>query len=365
MKYSQKLLFTPGPLSTTMSVKEAMLVDLGTRDIEYQNVTKSVREKLLKIALASKEEFSVVLLQGSGTYAVESVLNSFVSANDKLLILANGAYGDRMAQIATMSGLNFEKKDYSMIKSLDLAEVEKAVSESDATIVSFVHDETTAGVLNDIKGICDICRRYNKKIICDAMSSFGGIEINLDEVKPDFLVTSSNKCIQGVPGFGIIYGRREAFEACKGNSKSLALDLYDQWKYMEDTDGGFRFTSPTHVLLAFDQALDELEAEGGIPARAKRYRENQKFIAEKMTELGFELLVDPNEQAPMITTLLVPEGLDFADMYEKLKAKGFLLYSGKLPKYNAFRIGNIGDLHAQDFIDLAQAVKEYLEEAKK
>ena len=150
MKYSQKLLFTPGPLSTTMSVKEAMLVDLGTRDIEYQNVTKSVREKLLKIALASKEEFSVVLLQGSGTYAVESVLNSFVSANDKLLILANGAYGDRMAQIATMSGLNFEKKDYSMIRSLDLAEVEKAVSESDATLVSLVHDETPAGALNDI-----------------------------------------------------------------------------------------------------------------------------------------------------------------------------------------------------------------------
>ena len=192
MKYSQKLLFTPGPLSTTMSVKEAMLVDLGTRDNEYKDVTKNIREKLLNIALASKEEFSVVLLQGSGTYAVESVLNSFVSANDKLLILANGAYGDRMAQIATLSGLNFEKKDYSMINSLDLNEVEKAVSGSDATIVSFVHDETTAGVLNDIKGICDICRKYNKKIICDAMSSFGGIEINLDEVKPDFLVTSSN-----------------------------------------------------------------------------------------------------------------------------------------------------------------------------
>lgn len=365
MKYSQKLLFTPGPLSTTMSVKEAMLVDLGTRDIEYQNVTQGVREKLLKIAMASKEEFSVVLLQGSGTYAVESVLNSFVSAKDKLLILANGAYGERMAKIATLSGLNFEIKEYNMIKSLDLNDVEKAVSQSDATIVAFVHDETTAGVLNDIQGICDICRKYNKKIICDAMSSFGGVEINLDDVKPDFLITSSNKCIQGVPGFGIIYGRREAFEACKGNSKSLALDLYDQWKYMEDTKGGFRFTSPTHVVLAFDQALDELEAEGGIPARAKRYRENQKLIAQKMTELGFELLVDPDEQAPMITTLLVPDGLDFADMYEKLKEKGFLLYSGKLPKYNAFRIGNIGDLHAEDFINLAQAIKEYLEEAKK
>lgn len=352
-------LYTPGPLSTTLTTRQAMLRDWGTRDIEYQNFIQDMRRKLLEIANADKKDYALVFMQGSGTYGVESVLNSYLSSSDKILILSNGAYGQRMAEICRKSCKNYDIKEFSMIEALSEEKIDHLIQKNEYTHVAVVHCETTAGVLNDIEMISKLTGKYKKKLIVDAMSSFGGIPINLGELQIEFLITSANKCLHGVPGVSLIFGKREAFEACKGNSFSLSLDLYDQYKTMDIGEGSFRFTSPTHVLAALNCAIDELIASGGIERRHKEYIKKQRAIAEAMVKLGFEILVDPIFQAPIITTYLCPSQFDFQDFYNYMKDKGFLLYSGKLPTYDAFRIGNIGDISMKDVEQLVNAIQCY------
>ncbi len=352
-------LCTPGPLSTTLKTKEAMLRDWGTRDTEYQNFVQDMRKKLLVLAKADETEYSIVFMQGSGTFGVESVLNSYLSSSDKVLILSNGAYGQRMAEICKKSNKNYDIEEFSMLEALAEEKIESLIQKDEYTHVSVIHCETTAGVLNDIEMISRLTKKYKKKLIVDAMSSFGGIPINLGELQIDFLITSANKCLHGVPGVALIFGKREAFEACKDNSFSLSLDLYEQYKTMENGNGSFRYTSPTHVLAALSCAIDELIASGGIEVRYQEYIEKQSAIARVMVELGFEILVDPIFQAPIITTYLCPTNFDFEDFYQHMKDKGFLLYSGKLPTYDAFRIGNIGDISMDDVGRLIHAIQSY------
>lgn len=353
-------LYTPGPLSTTLTTKKAMLRDWGTRDTEYQNLVQDMRRKLLELANVDEKDFITVFLQGSGTFGVESVLNSYLGSSDKILILSNGAYGQRMAEICRRANKNYDIKEFSMIEALIQDKIEHLIQRDEYTHVAVVHCETTAGVLNDIEMISNLTRKYKKKLIVDAMSSFGGIPINLDELQIDFMITSSNKCLHGVPGVALIFGKRDAFEACKGNSFSLSLDLYDQYKTMEAGEGSFRFTSPTHVMAALNTAIDELITSGGIEVRHREYIMKQRAIADGMVKLGFEILVEPIYQAPIITTYLCPSQFDFNKFYDYMKDKGFLLYSGKLPTYDAFRIGNIGDISMEDIDNLINTVQCYM-----
>ncbi|MEG2171029.1 MAG: 2-aminoethylphosphonate--pyruvate transaminase [Erysipelotrichaceae bacterium] len=358
----QKLLLTPGPLSTSKSVKEAMLYDLGTRDQEYGDIVQETRAMLLEVGQADASKYSVVLLQGSGTYAVESVLTSYISKQDKVLILANGAYGKRMALICEKANICHDIINFDMTASLPLDELTQYIKKDEYTHVAFIHMETTAGIQNNLAAINQLCKTYHKKIIVDAMSCFGGVQTNLDELDLDFLITSSNKCIQGVPGLGIIYGKHEAFKDCKGNAHSLSLDLYDQYKEMEDKQGSFRFTSPTHVLLALHCALKELIKEGGVSKRSERYATNQAFIKSEMMKRGFKVLVKDCDQSNVITTFMIPEGFDFDCFYDYLKKRNFLLYSGKLPGIQAFRIGNIGEIYLADCKRLMKVIDDYLKE---
>ena len=191
------------------------------------------------------------------------------------------------------------------------------------------------------------------------MSSFGGIPLDVYDLGVDFLISSANKCIQGVPGFGFIIARRSELMRCKGVARSLSLDIYDQWETMEKGHGKWRFTSPTHVVRAFKQALEELDAEGGVEARHARYCKNHDTLVSGMRSLGFQTLLPDDVQSPIITSFLYPEeGFNFKDFYGKLKERGFVIYPGKISQADTFRIGNIGDVHPQDFEKLIEAVRE-------
>lgn len=362
MKSDQKILLTPGPLTTSMAVKESMLLDLGTRDTDYSILVQSIRKDLLELAHANMDTYSVVLLPGSGTYGVESVLTSTISSKSKVLILENGAYGKRMVEICKQASIPYQVESFSMIAALPAGAIEDLIANEEITHVAFIHCETTAGVLNDLASIMKIIHKYNKISIVDAMSSFASVDINLQELDIDYLITSSNKCLHGVPGIAIVYAKRNTLDSCKGICKSVSLDLYAQYKFMEENNGGFRFTSPTHVMLALQTAIQELKEYGGILARHQHYKKLQSMIQATMHELGFETLVDNEEQSPVITTYLIPNNFDFNDFYNYMKDHGFLLYSGKLPSYDAFRIGNIGEVTQNNIEIMLTLVKTYQKE---
>lgn len=354
-------LLTPGPLTTTETVKQEMLVDHCTWDNDYKQITQHIRKELLRIAHVSEEEYTAVLMQGSGTFGVESVLTSAVGRNGKLLIPANGAYGERMEDIAKHAGLSYKILNFPYNETPDADLIAREIeNDPDITHVSMVHCETTSGILNDIAAVAKAVKSFGRTFIVDAMSSFGGVDIDVTALGIDFLISSANKCIQGVPGFSFIICRRSELAKCEGQAVSLSLDLYDQWKGMEK-DGKWRFTSPTHVVLAFAKALEELEAEGGVPARFARYSENNRLLIENMRSLGFQTYLDKN-QSPIITTFLYPDRADFSfeEMYNFIKEHGYAIYPGKVTDADVFRIGNIGEIYPEDIEKLCGIFAEFL-----
>lgn len=357
------LLLTPGPLSTSKGVRNALLLDWCTWDDDYnKGVVQHIRRELVALAAGTPEDYTAVLMQGSGSFGVEACLGTAIAAErDKLLIISNGAYGKRMATMMEVVGRDYCLLSYEETLRPNLREIEALLQDDGAiTHVAMVHCETTTGILNPLKEVCKLAKGYGKTMIIDAMSSFGGIPIDMNELEADFLISSSNKCIQGVPGFSFIIARRSELERCKGNAHSHCLDAYDQWKDM-DSSGKWRFTSPTHVVRAFQQALQELRDEGGVAARSKRYEENQKTLAHGMAQLGFTALLDESDQSPIITSFLYPSAnFDFKAFYEAMKAKGFVLYPGKISKADTFRIGNIGDVYPGDIRCLINAVREVI-----
>lgn len=359
-------LLTPGPLTTTDTVKREMLVDRCTWDDDYKVITQKIRRQLLELAHASEDDYTAVLMQGSGTFGVESVFSSVVGANDKVLICSNGAYGERMVDICTHAQIPYLHYAQSYDRVPDPAQVAQLLAgDPSITHVAMVHSETTTGILNDIQSVGKVVRDAGRSFIVDAMSSFGGVDIPVAEWGIDFLVSSANKCIQGVPGFSFIVCRRDKLLASEGKARSLSLDLLDQWKGMEK-DGKWRFTSPTHVVLAFSKALDELTEEGGIPARSRRYQENNRMLIEKMKAMGFAPYIDGSHQGPIITTFFYPAGVSFqfSQFYNYIKERGYAIYPGKLTEMDTFRIGNIGEIYPEDIEKLTSIIAAFLKERK-
>ena len=279
-------------------------------------------------------------MQGSGTFGVESVLTSVIGADEKLLICAKGAYGERMEDIVKHAGIDYTIYHEKYDRVPDAGKVNEILKNDPAiTHVSMVHSETTSGILNDIESVAKVVKENGRTMIVDAMSSFGGVDIPVGEWGIDFIISSANK------------------------SRSRSLDLYDQWETM-NKDGKWRFTSPTHVVLAFYQALKEMEAEGGIPARHQRYVENNRLLIEKMKELGIRPYIDEEHQGPIITTFFYPENasFSFADMYQYIKERGYAIYSGKVTEADTFRIGNIGEIYKEDILKVSELIKEFLEQ---
>lgn len=355
-------LLTPGPLTTTDGVKRQMLFDHCTWDEDYKELTLEIRTRLLKLAEAEADKYTVVLMQGSGTFGVESVITSVVGTEDKILFVTNGAYGERMVEIAKHSGVSYMeyKEPYYLVP--DAAKVAEILKrDCSITHVAMVHCETTSGILNDIAPIANVVKAAGRTFIVDAMSSFGGIEIPVEQLAIDFIISSANKCIQGVPGFSFIIANRKELMKSKGKARSLSLDLYDQWETMEK-DGKWRYTSPTHVVLAFLQALKELEDEGGISKRQSRYTKNNRMLIENMEKLGVKPYIEQKYQSPIITTFFYPEdrAFSFHEMYEYIKERGYAIYPGKVTSADTFRIGNIGEIYEEDIQKLSEIMEEYL-----
>lgn len=358
------ILLTPGPLSTSKTVRQAMLRDWCTWDDDYNlGVVQVIRQKLVELATASQHqaEYTSVLMQGSGTFSVESVIGTVVPENGKLLVLANGAYGQRLAKIAKVLRINHVIHDSTELQPPDLDKLQSELeNDRDITHVVVVHGETTTGMLNPIGEVGQIAKSHGKTFIVDAMSTFGGVPLDVHELGIDFIISSANKCIQGVPGFGFVIAKRSELEKTAGQARSLSLDLFDQWKTMEDSHGKWRYTSPTHTVRAFAQALTELGQEGGVAVRHQRYSQNQQTLVAGMRSLGFECLLPDKWHSPIITSFLSPNAAayNFRQFYDGLKQKGFVIYPGKVTDLDTFRIGSIGEVYPEDVQRLIRVIAE-------
>ena len=363
---TQYLLLTPGPLTTTRTVREAMMEEYSTWDVDYNKIVESIRNSLVRLAVrddVNLGSFTSVLMPGSGTFSVESVVGSVIHPDGKLLVLNNGAYGARVATISRMLGIETVELSQVETELTNLNAVEKILIEDPAiSHVAMVHCETTTGMLNPAEAVGEIVRRLGRIYILDAMSSFGGIPISMESTGAHYLISSANKCVQGVPGFGFVIADRAQLEAAKGFARSHSLDLYDQWREMESKGGKWRFTSPTHVVNAFACALEELDAEGGVQARYNRYLNNHKSLVEGMRSLGFKTLINDEFQSPIITSFHCPDlaAFDFQNFYDALKGYGFVIYPGKVSNADCFRIGTIGDVYKDDVLELLKKIEEVM-----
>lgn len=353
------LLLTPGPLSTTAGVRAALLRDWCTWDRDYNDLVQQLRADL--VALATGEPgYVAVLMQGSGTFAVEATIQTAMPRDGKLLVLANGAYGLRMAAIAERAGVACHCLNLPESEPVTAERVREGLAACpEASHVAVVHCETTTGMLNPVEEVGPAVKAAGKVFLLDSMSGFAGIPLDQAALGADFLVSSANKCLQGVPGFGFVIAREAELTRCEGRARSLSLDLYDQWRVMEEGRGKWRFTSPTHVVRACIQAMAELREEGGVAARHARYAENQRRLVAGMRALGFVPFLPERLHSPIITSFRFPDAdFRFMPFYEALKARGFVLYPGKVTGADTFRVGTIGNVRPEDVDRLLAAVAE-------
>jgi 2-aminoethylphosphonate-pyruvate transaminase len=354
-------LLTPGPLTTSITVKQAMLHDWGSRDAGFVAINTHMRKRLVEL-IGGGSDFTTVPMQGSGTFAVEAMLTAFVGPNDKLLILINGAYGKRMAKICEYAKRSAELLEWPEDQPVDPAKLRETLAADKAiTHVAMVHCETTSGILNPIIEVSKVVAEAGRKLLIDSMSAFGALPIDVQTVTFDAVAASSNKCIEGVPGLGFVLARVSALEKTKGNATSLTLDLFEQWQNLEKTSQ-YRFTPPIHCIVAFDQALTEHEQEGGVAGRGGRYRNNHKILVDGMRALGFETLLPDRLQAPIIVTFHMPADPKFVfeKFYDGLKDRGFVIYPGKLTVADSFRIGCIGRIGETEMKAFLAAAKDVL-----
>jgi len=357
------ILLTPGPLTTSLATKTAMLRDWGSWDSKFNAVTARVRERLTGI-LNAGDTHVCVPLQGSGTFSVEAAVNTLVPRDGHVLVLINGAYGKRMARLTEMMGrrlTTFETAEDVPTTANDVARL----LDRDASIthVGLIHCETSTGILNPLPEIAAAVAQRKRSLIIDAMSSFGAIAIDARSTTFDALVAASGKCIEGPPGMGFVFARRSVLERCAGHSTSLSLDLHDQWTYMERTMQ-WRYTPPTHVAVALDAALGQYLEAGGQRARLARYTSNYETLVAGMAELGFRAFLDPKIQAPIIVTFHAPADpkYSFKEFYDRVRDKGFILYPGKLTQVETFRVGCIGAIGPAEMRHAVNAVRDTLRE---
>ncbi|HXE50131.1 MAG TPA: 2-aminoethylphosphonate--pyruvate transaminase [Ramlibacter sp.] len=358
-----KILLTPGPLTTTLRTKLAMLRDWGSWDSDFNEITASVRASLLKI-VHGEDSHVVVPLQGSGTFSVEAAVGTLVPPGGHVLVLDNGAYCKRAVRLTRLMGRTCSVLEFDEAAQVSPAALEQKLG-ADTTIthVILIHCETGTGVLNPLQEVANVCALHGRSLIVDAMSSFGALPIDARETRFDALIAASGKCLEGVPGMGFVIIRKDVLDGCGGQSQSLAMDLHDQHTYMERT-GQWRFTPPTHVVVALAEALAQFEAEGGQPARLERYTQNYRTLVHGMSRMGFMPFLEPAIQAPIIVTFHAPGDLryDFKAFYAAARRIGFILYPGKLTQVETFRVGCIGAIGPNEMEQAVLAVAMALED---
>ena len=361
--WKQKALYTPGPLTTSLTVKQTMLRDVGSRDFELIQVIADIRQKLLEIGNVADKGYEAILLQGSGTYAVEAVISTATPSDGKWLVIENGAYGARISKIINVLKINKKSLIYKENELPNLQEIDHVLTEDkDITHVAVIHNETTTGMVNPIDEIGKIVKKHNKIYFVDAMSSFGAFTMDLHALGIDYLACTANKNIESVPGFAFAIAKRDVLLATKGNARSLVLDLLDQLTGFEK-NGQFRFTPPTHSLLACKQALDELEMEGGVAAREARYKKSYQILVDGMSKMGFKEYLPRELQGHIIVSFNYPDhpNFSFEEFYKRLNDRGYVIYPGKVSNADCFRLAVCGRLFENDIRDVLHVIKETID----
>ncbi|MEA3139378.1 MAG: 2-aminoethylphosphonate-pyruvate transaminase [Gammaproteobacteria bacterium] len=357
------ILLTPGPLTTSIETKTAMLSDWGSWDSGFNAMTASVCRDLVAI-LHAEADHVCVPLQGSGTFAVEAALGTLVPRNGKVLVPDNGAYCKRITRILKYLGRESILLPHDEQEPADAARIDAALAaDPSITHVAQVHCETGTGILNPLPAIAVAVANRGRRLIIDAMSSFGAVPIDARTLSFEGLITASGKCLEGVPGMGVVIARRATLENSAANSASLVMDLVDQWQYMQKT-GQWRFTPPTHVVAALRSAIDQFLAQGGQPARLARYTENCRVLVDGMRALGFKTFLPDALQAPIIVTFHSPPDpkYEFAQFYRRVRERGFILYPGKLTTVDTFRVGCIGAIGPDTLRKAVGAIADTLRE---
>ena len=359
---SDPLLLTPGPLTTSATVKQAMLHDYGSRDNQFIELNRRICDRLLSLCDAERTHLCIPL-QGSGSFAVEAMIANQVPRQGKLLNLVNGAYGHRISEICSYLGRRTSVLETGEDQPVDVAGLNRVLAaDEDITHVAVVYCETTSGIANPVAEIAQVVASHHRGLLIDAMSAFGALPLSAAEIPFAALAASANKCLESVPGMGFVIAARDSFPATEGNAHSTSLDLYRQWRSLDES-GQWRFTPPVHCLLALDQALVELEEEGGVAGRRRRYEENCRVLIEGMRGLGFATFLPDELQAPIIVTFLMPEheAFSFREFYRRLNDSGYVIYPGKLTNRESFRIGCIGHFGADEMRAAVAAVKQVLQ----
>jgi 2-aminoethylphosphonate-pyruvate transaminase len=355
------ILLTPGPLTTSQRTRQAMLRDWGSWDGDFNKITARIRERVLDI-VHGQGTHECVPMQGSGTFSVEAAIGTLVPRNGHVLVPSNGAYCQRLAKICRVLGRKVTTIDYTEDQQVQPADVERALAaDPGITHVAVVHCETGAGVLNPLHDIAQVVARHGRGLIVDAMSSFGALEIDARKTPFDAVIAASGKCLEGVPGMGFVVARRAVLAQCEGNCHSLSMDLYEQWVYMEKTTQ-WRFTPPTHVVAALDEAIAQYIEEGGLAARGGRYARNCKALVDGLAALGLRSFLPPGIQAPIIVTFHAPDdaNYDFKTFYQEVKKRGYILYPGKLTQVETFRVGCMGHFGEAGIPGAVEAIAQTL-----
>ncbi|HTD11146.1 MAG TPA: 2-aminoethylphosphonate--pyruvate transaminase [Steroidobacteraceae bacterium] len=362
---NEPYLLTPGPLTTSLRTRQSMLRDWGSWDVDFNNITARVRQRLLQIVHGTGTH-ECVPMQGSGTFSVEAAIGTLVPRTGHVLVPQNGAYCQRIARMCRVLGRKLTTIDYAEDTPVAVADIERALT-ADASIthVALVHCETSTGILNPLHEIAQVVARHGRGLIVDAMSSFGALEIDARATPFDAVVAASGKCLEGPPGMGFVIVRRVALERGEGNCHSLAMDLYDQWVYMQKTTQ-WRYTPPTHVVAAFDCAIAQYLEEGGLAARGARYAHNCRTLIDGMAKLGLRSFLPAAIQAPIIVTFYAPDNPRYAfkSFYDAVKAHGYILYPGKLTTLETFRVGCMGQLGERGIAGAVEAVGKVLAEMR-
>lgn len=357
----EPILLTPGPLTTSPATRQAMLRDWGSWDAQFNRITASLCRDLVDVVHGG-DDYVCVPLQGSGTFSVEAAIGTLTPRGARILVPDNGAYCQRILKICRYLGRDAIALPIPEDAAASAAAIDDALTRDPSiTHVAQVHLETGAGVLNPLADIARVCEKHGRGLIVDAMSSFGAVEIDARSMPFDALVAASGKCLEGVPGMGFVIAKRPVLEASAGNSHSLAMDLHDQYVYMQKTTQ-WRFTPPTHVVAALRAAVDQFLAEGGQPVRGERYRKNCRTLVEGMATLGFRPFLAPEVQAPVIVTFHAPADskYDFKAFYAAVRERGYILYPGKLTQLETFRVGCIGAIDENEMRNVVTAIAQSL-----
>ena len=360
-KIKRNILLNPGPATTTDSVKYAQVVpDICPREKEFGDLMKWISKELTSI-VSDNEEYTTVLFGGSGTAVVESMLTSVVPYDKRIMIVNNGAYGKRMCQIADRYDLNYIEFVSSPIETIDLEKLEKVLLENDISYLAVVHNETTTGLLNNLDDIGELVQKHNIELLVDAMSSYAAIPIDMKQQNISFLVASSNKNIQGMAGVGFVIANKNSLEKLKDiKPRTFYLSLYEQYQNFIKTHQ-MRFTPPVQTLYALKQAILEAKEEG-IENRYKRYKKSWSRLTNSLKEMSLEYLVDDKNHSKIITSIFIPDGVDFDMMHDYFYDKGFTIYPGKVEEFNTFRVANIGEIDSDDIEVFIGLLKRYLDE---